>query len=321
MVFGGLMTELDWRATFFLPVPVALGLLFAAPRYLRPDPRGSERVRWHHFDLAGAVTVTAAMLLFVYTVVSAPTEGWGSPRTLGSFAVVAVLLAAFVAIELRVKTPLVRLGIFRSASLRRANLSAMAIIGGWFGVQFIATLYMQQMRGWSPLETALAFLPAGVLVTFGAPRAGAVIARFGIPRTLGASMLSFLIAYALFAGIGADSNYFLGILPTMLFAGLGFALGYGPVNVAATAGVADHEQGLASGLVTASFQIGGAIALAIVTAVIAATAGGSTDPASLLNAYQAGIVVSVIVVALGLLMTVGGVVLDRRALSVAAAEA
>ena len=163
MVFGGLLTELSWRATFFLPVPVALALVLAAPRFLRPDP-AARTFRLREFDATGAVTVTAAMLLFVYTVVSAPTAGWGSPRTLLSFAAAAALAAAFVATEQRTATPLVRLGILRSGALRRANLGAMAVIGGWFGVQFIATLYMQQLRGWSALSTALAFLPTGLIV-------------------------------------------------------------------------------------------------------------------------------------------------------------
>jgi EmrB/QacA subfamily drug resistance transporter len=316
LVFGGLLTEIGWRFTFFLPVPIALAVLFAAPRFLGRDEVSDRRWRGlREFDLAGAFTVTAAMLGLVYTVVSAPTAGWGSPRTLLSFAGVAALLAVFVAVEQRVSEPLVRLGILRSGALRRANFGAMAVIGGWFGVQFIATLYMQQLRGWSALTTALAFLPGGLIVAFGAPQAGKLVDRFGTTRPIALGMLSFLIGYVLFLGLGSDSPYAAAILPTIVLAGLGFTLAYGPLNVAATNGVADAEQGLASGLVNTSFQVGGAIALAVVTAVINAGVAGSDAPAgsasALLDGYDSGLIVSVAVAALGLIATLSGARLVR----------
>jgi EmrB/QacA subfamily drug resistance transporter len=308
LVFGGLLTEIGWRFTFFLPVPIALALLVAAPRVLRRDDPGARAWRGlREFDLAGAVIVTTAMLALVYTVVSAPDEGWGSARTILSFAGVAALFAAFVTIERRASAPLVRLGILRSGRLRRANLGAMAVIGAWYGAQFIATLYMQQVRGWSAMTTALAFLPAGIIVTAGAPQAGRLVQRFGTTRLIAAAMVSFIAAYVLFLGIGADSPYVTAILPTMLLVGLGFALSYGPLNVAATAGVADHEQGLASGLVNTSFQVGGAIGLAVVTAVISAGVSGSDAPVgsadALLDGYQAGLVAALVIAVLGLVAT------------------
>jgi predicted MFS family arabinose efflux permease len=255
------------------------------------------------------------MLLLVYTVVSAPTEGWGSARTLLSFAGVAALMSIFVAIEQRGAEPLVRLGILRSGSLRRANLGAMAVIGGWFGVQFITTLYFQQLRGWSPLETAFAFLPAGILVSFGAPHAGRIVDRFGTTRPIAVGMTSFVVGYVLFLGLDISSPYVTAILPTILLAGLGFMLAFGPLNMAATSGVADHEQGVASGLVNTSFQVGGAIGLAIVTAVINAATASSPAPAgstaALLDGYQAGLIVSVVVALFGLVITLSGPVREH----------
>jgi EmrB/QacA subfamily drug resistance transporter len=316
LVFGGALTEIGWRWTFFLPVPIALTILLLAPRFLGRD-EGSDR-RWQGlraFDVPGAVTISAAMLLLVYTVVEAPNEGWSSVRTLVSFTTVAALMATFVAIEQRTAQPLVRLGILRSGPLRRANLGAMAVVGAWFGVQFITTLYFQQLRGWSAIETALAFLPAGILVSVGAPYAGRIVDRFGTTRPITVGMLSFVAAYLLFLGIDIDSAYAVAILPTILLAGLGFMLAFGPLNIAATSGVENQEQGLASGLVNTSFQVGGAIGLAIVTAVINSASASSDAPAgstpALLDGYQAGLVVSVFVALFGLAVTLSGPISER----------
>src|SRR5207249_2269192 len=182
-----------------------------------------------HFDLLGAVSVTAAMLLLVFTLVEAPTVGWGSARTLLSFAAAVALLASFVAHEQRTAAPLVRLGILRSGSLVRANLGAISLFGGWVGFQFIATLYMQQLRGWSPLQTGLAIFPGGLLVAVLSPRIAPLIFRFGVMRLIVVGMTSVAAAYALFLPIGLGSSYAAAMLPTFLLAGLGFALAFGPL--------------------------------------------------------------------------------------------
>jgi EmrB/QacA subfamily drug resistance transporter len=300
LVFGGLLTEIGWRWVFFMPVPVALATLIAGIKLVPADPRSARLSR--SFDVAGAVALTAAMLLLVFTVVEAPDAGWGSARTLASFAATAAILAAFVAIERRTAVPLVRLGILRSGSLVQANLGAMTLIGGWFGFQFIATLYMQQLRGWSPLETGLAIFPGGLLVTLLAPRIAPLVMRFGIRRMVMAGLASTAVAYSLFLPIGLDSSYAAAMFPTFVFAGLGFALAYGPLNIAATNGIAPEEQGLASGLVSTSFQFGGALVLAVVTAVNNANTGADGSPQALLDGFQAAIVVSVIAAAVGVIV-------------------
>lgn len=298
LVIGGLLTEIGWRWVFLLPVPVALITLIAALR-LVPDAGRPPAAARRGFDLAGAVAVTTAMLLLVFTVVEAPDAGWASARTLGSFAAVAALLAAFVAIERRTARPLVRLGILRSAPLLRANAGAMSLFGGWVGFQFVATLYMQQARGWSPLETGLAILPGGLMVALIAPRLTPLIGRFGTGPLISLGLLSTVAAYALFLPIGADSRYALAILPTMLLGGLGFALAYGPLNIAATNGIAPEEQGLAGGLLNTSFQFGGALVLAVVTAVNNATTGGSGSAEDLLDGFRPAVVVSLVAAILG----------------------
>jgi EmrB/QacA subfamily drug resistance transporter len=305
LVFGGLLTEIGWRWVFFLPVPVALITLLAAIRLVPRDARVPRLSR--SFDVAGAVTLTAAMLLLVFTVVEAPDAGWGSFRTIASFAAAAVILASFVAIERRTAAPLVRLGILSSRSIVQANLAAMMLVGGWFGFQFIATLYMQQLRGWSPLETGLAIFPGGLLVAVLAPRIAPLVMRFGVRRLVTAGLVSTAVGYALFLPIGLDSPYATAILPTMVFAGFGFALAYGPLNIAATNGVAPEEQGLASGLVNTSFQFGGALILAVVTAVNNANTVADGSAQGLLNGFQAAVVVSVIAAVLGAaVMAMGG---------------
>jgi EmrB/QacA subfamily drug resistance transporter len=305
LVFGGLLTEIGWRWVFFLPVPVALITLLAAIRLVPRDARVPRLSR--SFDVAGAVTLTAAMLLLVFTVVEAPDAGWGSFRTIASFAAAAVILASFVAIERRTAAPLVRLGILSSRSIVQANLAAMMLVGGWFGFQFIATLYMQQLRGWSPLETGLAIFPGGLLVAVLAPRIAPLVMRFGVRRLVTAGLASTAVGYALFLPIGLDSPYATAILPTMVFAGFGFALAYGPLNIAATNGVAPEEQGLASGLVNTSFQFGGALILAVVTAVNNANTVADGSAQGLLNGFQAAVVVSVIAAVLGAaVMAMGG---------------
>lgn len=266
LVFGGLLTEVGWRLTFLLPVPFAAGVLLAVIYVLRKD--GPSAVTRGAFDLPGAVTVTGGMLLLVRGVVEAPEVGWGSLQTILSLAGAAALLALFVAIESRTKQPLVRLSILKNGPIVRANLGAMATFGCYLGFQFVATMYLQSVLGWSALETALAFLPAGLIVAFGSPRVGLLIERFGTGRVIATGFVAFAGAYALFLGIDGSPTYAVEILPTMILIGIGFALAFPSLNIQGTAGVANEEQGLASGLVQTSFQVGGAVSLAVVTAVL-----------------------------------------------------
>jgi EmrB/QacA subfamily drug resistance transporter len=314
LVFGGVLTVISWRWVFFLPVPVALFILLAGYALVPADPPrdGSSRA----FDVAGAVALTAAMLLLVFTVVEAPAAGWASARTLGSFVVAAAILVGFVRHEASTDSPLVRLGILRSGSLVRANLGAMSLFGAYVGFQFIATLYMQQLRGWSALETGLAIFPGGLLVAILAPRVEPLVERLGIKPLILIGLGSTVASYTLFLRTGLDSSYVPVILPTVLLAGLGFALAYGPLNIAATNGIAPDEQGLASGLVTTSFQVGGALVLAAVTAVNSAWTVPGGSPQQTLDAFHAAVVVSVVAAVLGV-VAVALPVPRRRAITVA----
>jgi EmrB/QacA subfamily drug resistance transporter len=310
LVLGGLLTTAGWRWTFLLPVPIALVLLALAIRVLPHDAPAARRTG--RFDIAGAVTVTGAMLALVFAVSGAPEAGWTSAQTLGAFAAALILGSAFFAVELRVKEPLVRLGLLRSPVIAGANIAGMTTFACYFGFQFIATLYMQQLLGWSALETALAFLPAGLLVAFGAPRMGPLATRIGTAPLITAGLLSFVVGYALFIRVDVSPDYAIAILPTILLLGLGFALTYPAANMAATSGVPDHEQGLASGLVNTSFQLGGAVGLAIVTAVITAGRESATDASSLLDEFRPGLAVVTGFAVLGLSTVLASLLAQRR---------
>jgi MFS family permease len=308
LVFSGLLTEVGWRWTFLLPVPVALIALVAAHRLLphdRPDRVGG-------YDLPGAVTGVAAMLLLVYTVVEAPAVGWADPRTLGQLAAAVLLLAAFVVIERRTAHPLVRLGILRSGPLARANLGAALFFGGYLGFQFVMMLYLQSVLGWSALQTALGFLPAALIVAFGSPRMEPLIDRVGTGPTIAAGVVAHALAYLLFLLVDRDAPYAVGVLPSMVLLGLGFMLAFASFNIQGTAGVADAEQGLAGGLLNTSLQVGGAIGLAVVTAVLVANGEGRTGPQALLAGFSPALVVVTVFAVAGLVLALPGLLRRRR---------
>jgi MFS family permease len=307
LVLSGLLTEVSWRLTLLLPAPVAALVLAAAIRLI---PRGERRERaardGRRFDLPGAATVTAGMLLLVYAVVSAPQAGWASARTLISFAGAVALLGAFVTIERRSPDPLLRLGIFRSRPLTRANLGAMVLFGSYVSFQFLVTQYLQTMAGWSALATGLAFLPAGVLVAIASTRLGPVLDRFGPARVIVVAFVCLVAGYAWFLRAGPVPDYPGVILPAVLLIGAAFGLGFSSLNVQATAGVDDREQGLASGVLQTSFQLGGAIVLAAVTAVIAAHGAGHPVAGGTLAAYRPALDVITGVAVLGVAIALTG---------------
>ncbi|MFL5843296.1 MAG: MFS transporter [Solirubrobacteraceae bacterium] len=309
LVLGGVLTEIGWRWTFILPVPIAAALLVAARRYVPRDITGV--ISRRQFDIPGALTLTAGMLLLVRTVVVAPEDGWGAASTVAAFAIAIALLGSFVAIELRSRHPLIRLGILRSPTLVAANLGAAAMFGSYIGFQFIMTLYLQRLNGWSAIEMALAFLPAGLLVAVGSTRIGPLVERFGPSTIVAAGSLSGLVGYGLALRIDAVPDFAAVILPTMILLGVMFMLNFPTFNIQATSGVGDHEQGLASGLVQTSFQVGGAVALAIVSAVATSRTGVDPTAADSLEGFRAGLYVAFGIAGAGLLVALGGVALER----------
>ncbi|GAA1680429.1 MFS transporter [Glycomyces endophyticus] len=297
MVIGGLLTALDWRWVFFMPVALSLVLLVAAfvliPRSPRPERRGQR------FDLLGGLTITAAVVLLVLGVERAAHVGVG--WTVGAVAASLALIAAFVAVERRTASPLVRLGIFKSGSLVRANVVGMLFMAGFFGFQFLVVLYLQELRGWSTIEASLAMLVMGIDVVLAPTLTPKLLRRFGNAPVLLGGLVAAALAFALFLTVGASTSY-PAMLPSLVFMGLAFTLAYGPLTIIATNGIDEEEQGLAGGLLYTSFQFGAAIGLAGVAAVnVAATASASSQ--DLLGGYRAAMLVplaaAVVAVAVG----------------------
>lgn len=311
LVLSGLLTEVSWRATFLFPAPLALcalaGAVALVPRSARSGQAGQG------YDLAGAVTVTASVLLLVFTLTEAQSVGWASLRTILSLVAVAVLIAAFIMIEQRAASPLVRLGILRSRAVAGGNLAGFLFQGSYMGFQFIFTLYLQRLLGWSALATALAILPMGAIVGLLAPRMGAVIGRLGVPAVLVSGFCLLAAGYASMLRIGPHSDYPAVILPALLLIGLSFVTIFPCVNIQATSQVRDAEQGMAAGLVNASIQIGAAIGLAAVTAVVTASAGPGSSAASQLSGYRPGLAAVLGISVLGLLTAVAAALPRRRA--------
>ncbi|MEV8512755.1 MFS transporter [Dactylosporangium sp. NPDC051484] len=309
LILGGLLTSVGWRWTFLIPVPLAVAALAAGIALI---PRDRPAAEGGH-DLAGAATLVGGMLLAVYTVVSAPARGWLDPVTLGFAAAAVALFAGFVVIERRVRHPLIRLGILRIGSIVRANLSMVALFGSYLSFQFMMTLYLQDVLHWSPLRMALALLPAGLIVAFGSPFVGRLITRHGTPPLILGSMLSMSLGYGWFLlTAGSAPHYAVTTLPTMLLLGGGFAFGFSSIMAQATDGISDAEQGLASGLVQTSGQVGAALVLAVVTALVAAAApAGGND----FGQFHPGINLVTAVAVAGLLLSLVPL-LGRRTLGV-----
>lgn len=285
LVAGGLLTAVNWRWVFFAPVALSLVILVAALVFVPASPRPQRRGQG--IDLAGAFTVTAALVLIVLAVERAGHAGVAV--SVGTLLAGAALLAAFLVIERRSSAPLVRLDFFRNGPLVRANLAAMLFAAGFFGFQFLLVLYLQELRGWSTLQTSFAMLVLGADAVLSPTLTPRLVNRFGKPPVILGGLLIAALAYGLFLPLGADWSYAV-MFPGLLGVGLAFSLAYGPLTIAGTEGVAEEEQGLAGGLLYTSFQIGAALGLSAASAVNVAATDGSTA-ADLLHGYRAALLV------------------------------
>ncbi|MBE1530884.1 MFS transporter [Actinomadura algeriensis] len=309
LVAGGLLTSLGWRWVFFAPVILAALILAAAvPLVKAPD---TAEPRTGGFDLAGSFAITGSMLLLAYGVVRLEHAGEGTALTAGVFAAGAMLLAAFVAIERRSRSPLVRLGVLRSGALVRTNVTALLFLAAFAGFQFLMTLYLQELRGWTTWQTGLALLALGADVALAPTLTPYLVNRFGNVRVLFGGLVVAAVAYGAFLPLGIDWAYLL-MFPILFLIGVAFALVYGPLTMAATDGVDEREHGVAGGLLYTAIQFGMALGLSAVTAVQVAALGDDGSAEARLDALRTALLVPFGAVLLAAAVTAFGLRTRRR---------
>ncbi|HVC26127.1 MAG TPA: MFS transporter [Acidimicrobiales bacterium] len=271
-LFGGVLTEmLSWRWILFINVPIGVAALLVGRLALDEGRRG-ERTG---LDLPGAVLVTAGLAALVYGVVRTDTLAWSAPQTIGVLALAAVLLAGFVLREGRYAVaPLMPLRMFRSRTISGANLVMLAMSGAMFPMWYLLTLYLQEVRGYSPLRTGFVFSPVALAIVVGAQVASRLVNRVGARRLLLVGTSTMTVGMLLLSRITPASGFWLGVVPGAVLASLGLGLSITPVTFAATTGVERREAGLASGIVNTARQVGGSLGLAVIaTAATTRTLG------------------------------------------------
>src|SRR5205807_1357101 len=311
LLLGGILTDLvSWQWIFFVNVPVGVAAFALSARYV-PESRSPGLHRG--IDIGGAVSITAGLLVLVYAIVNAQSVGWLSGQTLGLAGVSAVLLAAFVIIETRHRSPLIRLGILRTRSLAGADLVMLLVAAGMFGMFFFASLYVQDVLGYSPLRAGLAFLPVTAGIVTGAGLSQQLIRRVGV-RAVGLTGMSIgAVGLILLSRIPVAGTYLGDLLPGLLTTSVGIGLTFVPITLIATTNVDANDARLASGLLNTSQQLGGALGLAVLSTLAANTTtstlsalGRVPDAAARVAAVVAGFRVAFLV---GAFLLLGSAVL------------
>jgi len=297
VLLGGVLTSyVSWSWIFFINVPVALAAIALAPVLLRESKAGLEH---RHFDLPGAASITSGLMLLVYGLTRATTDGWGAPLTVGLLLGSAALVSAFVLIEHRSPQPLLPLRMFRLPSLAAANVTMLIVATITFSEFFLLSLYVQDVLHYSPVQIGTAFVAFALTVVAVSNAAQAVVARFGVRATLTAGLALAALSVAMFARLPVDGHYFWNLFPAFVVGGAGLGLAFVPITIASLAGVERADAGVASGLVNTSRQIGGAIGIAAVSAIAAsathsfasAHAVAVTSSAALDHGYKMAFVV------------------------------
>src|ERR671919_58951 len=307
VLLGGVLTQgLGWEWVLWVNVPVSLITLALTPRLI-PESRSELAPR--QYDVAGAVSVTAGLSLLTYALLDASSAGWGSTKTVGLLVLAVALIGAFVVIELRSKAPLVPFRVFRLRTLTGANVVGLLLGASLFSMFFYISLYMQQVLGYSPLHTGLSYLPLAVTIIVAAGLGGQLVTRFGFKPILAAGMLFVAGGMLWFSQVSVGGGFLTDILASSLLAAIGLGFGFVTSTIAAVAGVEEREQGLASGLINTSQQIGGALGLAVLSTIattrtddVMAT-GTSGLPNALTEGFQAAFLGGAVIAALGVVAT------------------
>ena len=303
VLLGGVLTDaLSWEWIFLVNVPVGVVGFVLAPLLLHE----SRDARVTRFDVPGGVLVTSGLSSLVYAITQAGQEGWLAGRTLGFFAAALVLLAGFVAWELRHPEPLMRLGILRIRTVSGANVAGFIMGTAMFSMFLMLTLYMQQVLGYSAMKTGVAYLAvAGTAIVWSAV-AAQLVTRVGVKPVLVVGMTVLTAGLLYFTQVSVDGSYLGDLLPGFLLIAIGIGFSFVPISIAALAGVQASEAGLASGLINTSQQIGGALGIAALSTIATsrtddAIAGGSALPDALVHGFTGAFVAGAIVAAVGIL--------------------
>ncbi len=294
-LLGGFLTAgPGWRWVFFVNVPVAILAIILTPIFLKETEKEQGQ---RQIDVLGAITITVGLVALVYALAQGNQIGWTSPQTLILLGVAVVFLVAFVFIEARVKVPLIRLGIFRLRTLTGANLIGFLAPGALGAMVFIVTLYMQKVLGYAPTTTGIAFLPMAMIFIVVTNVVSRFVPRFGVQRLLIVGMFVMALGLLLLTRISIENNYWTTLFPGTLVIALGIGPSFTVMAIAATAGVSDREQGLASGLLNTSQQVGSGLVLAVVAVVSTAQTTalqhvqGTSAKAALVGGFQYAFVV------------------------------
>jgi EmrB/QacA subfamily drug resistance transporter len=275
VLLGGILTEyLGWEWIFFVNVPIGIGALFFVPRLVH-ESKAAGLMR--HFDTAGAVSVTASLMLLVYGLTETTSRGWSSGVVIGLLIASVALMAVFLFVEARSRSPLVPLGFFRRRTPTGANVIGFGLGTVVFGMFFLLSLYMQQVLDFSALKTGVGYLAVALTAVVASVVAQALVSRAGVKLVLTAGLLLLAGGLIYFTQISADGSYFGDLFIGFILIGVGLGFSFVPVSIAALAGVTGKDAGLASGLINTSQQIGGALGLAILTTVFSTRANGLID--------------------------------------------
>ena len=296
VVLGGVLTDtINWHWIFLVNLPIGVAVVFLTLRLI-PAGEGSAG-HGRSLDVGGAITVTGALMVAVYAIVNGNADGWTTGTTLVRFAIAIVLFASFIAIETRVKSPLMPLGLFRRRNLSTASVAGILWAGSMFAWFFLSALYMQLVLGYSPLKVGLGFLPGNLVMGFLSIAVSAkLVMRYGVRLPLAAGLAAAGLGLLLFARAPVDGAYVMDVLPGMILLGLGAGIAFNPVLFAAMSEVKPEESGLASGIVNTSFMMGGALGLAVLASVAASRtshleASGHSTASALTGGYHVAFVI------------------------------
>jgi EmrB/QacA subfamily drug resistance transporter len=311
VLLGGIFTDwLSWEWIFYINVPVGLAAIALTPVLLLE----SRDAHVKSFDAAGAVLVTGGLVTLVYAITQASDYGWGSVETIGLFVAAGVLLAAFLGWESRVREPLMPFSIFRIRTVSAANIAGLILGTVTFSMFLMLTLYMQQVLGYSPMKTGLAYLAVAVSAIVTSTIAAQLVTRVGVKPTIAAGMTFLTIGLLYFTQVSVGGTYLGDLLPGFLIIAAGLGFSFVPISIAALAGVQPSEAGLASGLFNTSQQIGGALGIAVLSTIATTKTdngveSGTPLPQALVDGFESAFIWGAIIAAAGIVVAL---VLVRR---------